>query len=447
MVKKKTGLKCHFGFIEVDGRCVPGQPTAIADICLAIDTSYAIGDTNLDLVKGFMQLFVENLDVNKDRVRVAIVGFGRMSHVYGHFRNYPNKVQAVTQLSKLHVTGGEYGNTAAALYTIRKEVFSTANGARDKTVAKVIVMIGAGKSSNLKNAEHEAAEVRKISRFYYIGVGNVDVSQIWGLTYQEYWFIVNPHQLIYIWQTMLRRMLQDMSCSLGYSRVQDKCFKLTLQFACPIGFSRNYQTCTFHRCPPGYKEIHMTCNMMRYTSICPPGYDQRGVGHCIASDHPLCPPGTILEPPPRKVCNIVKCPPGAERYGDMCVHTGFVADKGPLPNLPPHPHPYPMVPDRIPPGDLRRTSAHCPYGMNPHGIHYCRVILCPIGSHLGIDRKSCVVDIHRLSKKALKLLMIYEIVCIRLQNILLNNFLQQNHHLDRVRRAGYVEDIALHIKL
>ncbi|XP_064622627.1 uncharacterized protein LOC135484862 [Lineus longissimus] len=367
----RTHDGCHFkatcpgGLTLLHGKCIANNQ--YADIVIAIDQSADLGSVNLALVKSFVEFFIHGLDISKDKMRVGVVGFSNNVYIYGYLDSFNDKKEIPLRLMSMKTLAG-HADMGKLFHFVGSSMFKT-KGAR-AGVQKILIILGGGKSINPANAAKEAAALRNHARIFYVGVGtHIDPQQLWGLTYQGYWFIVKPSDLLGIVSIMVEKMVLDLRCHIGYQMVKSTCFKMFIQFVCPTGMARHGHTCTFYRCPPDYVHASGICLPSNYQRFCPPGYLWSSMGHCSVAPHTICPLGTQQS---GYRCADVACYHGLMKYGQVCAPT--------LSPFQPHPwmhHPVdPLVHQPHPAHVLQRIT--CPPNTVTVGFK-CRVP-CPANS-------------------------------------------------------------------
>ncbi|KAM9353570.1 collagen alpha-6(VI) chain-like [Symphorus nematophorus] len=147
----------------------------VADIAFIIDESGSIGNENFDLMRTFLHMIVNSLDVSQVRVRVGIVTYSDTYTAHAYLNSFKSKTDILQFMKILPYRGGGT-NTGAALNFTRNEVFIEERGRR-KGVAQVAVVITDGKSQD--DVTNAAIYLRRAGvTVYAVGIAEANATEL-----------------------------------------------------------------------------------------------------------------------------------------------------------------------------------------------------------------------------------------------------------------------------
>ncbi|XP_062581120.1 collagen alpha-4(VI) chain-like [Saccostrea cucullata] len=118
-----------------------------ADIVFLLDSSASEGAANFQHQLEFVQNFTDKFDIGPDAVQIGLATFSTKPH--GHFwlDTYQNKTDLINATAYVpYIPGSTY--TDLGLKFALNESFSSANGARDGSVPKILVVLTDGQSTD-----------------------------------------------------------------------------------------------------------------------------------------------------------------------------------------------------------------------------------------------------------------------------------------------------------
>ena len=153
------------------------------DLVFVIDNSGSINQeivTNYDLLKTFITLLIDRLDVGADKIRIGAVKFSYHVDIVFHMDRYTSGADMQAAIMAMEYEG-ESTNTAGALRVTREQLFVEARGDR-RDVRNVAIVITDGNSNiDWQNTIHEANLTKQANIALYVvgALGNiVDVREM-----------------------------------------------------------------------------------------------------------------------------------------------------------------------------------------------------------------------------------------------------------------------------
>ena len=142
------------------------------DVVLLIDGSDS-SRSGFPAMRDFTQRIAENLDIAKDKDRIAVVQFSGDTKVHFYLRSHPTKDAVSRIIRTLRHRGGRERNTGAAFQYILDKVFTTQAGSRHhEGVKQVLIVLSGGPSSDSFIQQALSVHSRDIFIFF-IGVNLV----------------------------------------------------------------------------------------------------------------------------------------------------------------------------------------------------------------------------------------------------------------------------------
>ncbi|XP_072902885.1 collagen alpha-3(VI) chain-like [Hemitrygon akajei] len=148
------------------------------DIVFLIDESINIGQANFLLLREFIGNIIEELNVARDSVRIAVVQYSSDARLAFSLDRYNTKSEVLTHVRRLGLNGDRILNTGAALDYVRENIFSRASGSRiEENIPQLLVVVTAGRSNDDVRRPAEALARGGILTIA-VGVSNADVEEV-----------------------------------------------------------------------------------------------------------------------------------------------------------------------------------------------------------------------------------------------------------------------------
>ena len=150
-----------------------------ADIVFAVDASSSVKDHNFRVQLSFVSSIIKRLDVDMGNARAGLLSFQTIPRIHFYLNDYYTQDQILRAIKTIPYRFGST-NTADAIRTVRKVMFTQLRGARvDKKVPQILVLITDGVSNMYTNEtipEAQAAHKSGI-HIYTVGIGLVGYTQ------------------------------------------------------------------------------------------------------------------------------------------------------------------------------------------------------------------------------------------------------------------------------
>lgn len=103
------------------------------------------------VIREFIRRMAEDLDIDQDIVRVAVIQYSEDALTHFLLNTYTSKKAVIYAINGLRAKGGRNLNTGAALQYVRDHVFTAASGSRHQLGVPqlLIVMTGGGSSDDV----------------------------------------------------------------------------------------------------------------------------------------------------------------------------------------------------------------------------------------------------------------------------------------------------------
>ncbi|XP_051999192.1 uncharacterized protein col6a3 [Xyrauchen texanus] len=138
------------------------------DIIFLIDGSDSVGQSGVAHIRDFILKVVEQLDVQPDQVRVALVQYGGKPKTEFSLNSHNNKQSVISAIKRLRHMGGRGADLAEAIkYVMQKELQGSA-GVRPVEASQHLVVLTGGRSSSDVSSY---GPILKGSRINCIGIG------------------------------------------------------------------------------------------------------------------------------------------------------------------------------------------------------------------------------------------------------------------------------------
>lgn len=147
-----------------------------ADLVLLIDGSQNVGAANFPFVRDFVLRIIEQLDVGRDTVRVALALYNADPQIKFYLNSYDSKSSVLEAIKNLAYPGGDEANLGAALEEVAESLLSqTAGGRAEEGVPQMLVVISAGPSTDDTRAGDRALKRANVVTF---GVAIGDTTEL-----------------------------------------------------------------------------------------------------------------------------------------------------------------------------------------------------------------------------------------------------------------------------
>ncbi|KAI4889636.1 hypothetical protein NFI96_003622 [Prochilodus magdalenae] len=118
------------------------------DIIFLFDGS-DLSRNGLPAIREFIRRMVENVDVDRDHVRIAVVQYSEDTLVHFDFKTHKTQKDMISAIRNLRPKGGKARNTGSALQYIKSNIFTTASGNRHQNgVPQLLIVMTGGESSD-----------------------------------------------------------------------------------------------------------------------------------------------------------------------------------------------------------------------------------------------------------------------------------------------------------
>ncbi|XP_042350341.1 LOW QUALITY PROTEIN: collagen alpha-3(VI) chain-like [Plectropomus leopardus] len=137
-----------------------------ADLVLLIDGSQNVGPANFPYVRDLVVRIIENLDVGRDTVRVALALYNGSPEIKFYLNSYDSKSSVLEAVKGLAYSGGDESNLGYALEEVASSLLSQSAGGRaDEGVPQMLVIISAGPSTDDTGAGDRALKRASVITF------------------------------------------------------------------------------------------------------------------------------------------------------------------------------------------------------------------------------------------------------------------------------------------
>ncbi|KAF4109077.1 hypothetical protein G5714_010150 [Onychostoma macrolepis] len=168
---------------EISVPPTPRVPLSLGrkDIIFLIDGSDSVGQNGVAHIRDFMLKVVDQLDVQPDQVRVALVQYGERPKTEFSLNSHDNKQSVISAIKRLRHMGGRGADLAEAIkYVIRNELQASAGVRLTQASQHLVVLTGGRSTSDVSSY----GPLLKGSRINCIGIGaeNADSRQLAQIT-------------------------------------------------------------------------------------------------------------------------------------------------------------------------------------------------------------------------------------------------------------------------
>lgn len=154
------------------------------DIVFLLDGSD--GSRNaLPAIREFIRRMAEDLDIDEDKVRVAVVQYSDDTTVYFNLKTHRSKKAIIYAVRSLRHKGGRPRNTGAALQFVREHVFTASSGSRHlEGVPQILFLLTGGKSND--DVSGAALDLKQIGVLSFaIGMKNTELEELQKIAFSS----------------------------------------------------------------------------------------------------------------------------------------------------------------------------------------------------------------------------------------------------------------------
>lgn len=132
----------------------------------------------LPAIREFIRRMAEELDIDEDKVQVAVIQYSDDTTVYFNLKSHRSKKAIIYAVRGLRHKGGKLRNTGAALQFVRDHVFTAASGSRRlEGVPQILFLLTGGKSND--DVSGAAVDLKKIGVLSFaIGMKNTKLEDL-----------------------------------------------------------------------------------------------------------------------------------------------------------------------------------------------------------------------------------------------------------------------------
>ncbi|MBN3272846.1 CO6A3 protein, partial [Polyodon spathula] len=143
-------------------------------------------------IRLFVQRVVENLDVEANKDRVAVVQYSNDPEAYFYLNTYSTKDDVLNTVKGMRHKGGRPLNTGAALQFVMDNLFTASSGSRRlEGVPQVLILLTAGRSRDDVGASTTALKGLGVVPFG-IGARNADILELQTISYNPSYALSVP---------------------------------------------------------------------------------------------------------------------------------------------------------------------------------------------------------------------------------------------------------------
>lgn len=139
----------------------------------------------LPAIREFVRRMAEELDIEEDKVRVAVVLYSDNTKVYFNLITHRSKKAIIYAVRSLRHKGGRPRNTGAALQFVQDHVFTASSGSRHQEgVPQILFLLTGGKSSDdVSRAAFDLKQSGVLS--FAIGMKNADQEELQKIAFSS----------------------------------------------------------------------------------------------------------------------------------------------------------------------------------------------------------------------------------------------------------------------
>ncbi|KAJ8252817.1 hypothetical protein GJAV_G00205940 [Gymnothorax javanicus] len=163
-----------------------------ADLVFLIDGSENVGAANFPQLRDLALSLVENLDVRRDAVRVAVVQYSADPEIQFYLNSYDTKTAVMDAIKGLSYTGGAEANLGAALQEAADTLLSSEAGGRaEEGIPQAVVIISAGASTDDLSAGDRALKQASVFMFG-MSAGAASAAELAGIVTDKAFLLSAP---------------------------------------------------------------------------------------------------------------------------------------------------------------------------------------------------------------------------------------------------------------
>lgn len=139
----------------------------------------------LPAIREFVRRMAEELDIEEDKVRVAVVLYSDNAKVYFNLMTHRSKKAIIYAVRSLRHKGGRPRNTGAALQFVQDYVFTASSGSRrQEGVPQILFLLTGGKSNDdVSRAAYDLKQSGVLS--FAIGMKNADQEELQKIAFSS----------------------------------------------------------------------------------------------------------------------------------------------------------------------------------------------------------------------------------------------------------------------
>ncbi|XP_008301078.1 collagen alpha-3(VI) chain-like [Stegastes partitus] len=139
----------------------------------------------LPAIREFVRRMAEELDIEDDKVRVAVVLYSDNIKVYFNLMTHRSKKAIIYAVRSLRHKGGRPRNTGAALQFVQDHVFTASSGSRRREgVPQILILLTGGKSNDdVSRAAFDLKQNGVVS--FAIGMKNADQGELQKIAFSS----------------------------------------------------------------------------------------------------------------------------------------------------------------------------------------------------------------------------------------------------------------------
>lgn len=139
----------------------------------------------LPAIREFIRRMAEELDIDEDKVRVAVVLYSDDTTVYFSLKTHRSKKAIIYAIRGLRHKGGKLRNTGAALQLVRDHVFTASSGSRRQDgVPQILLLLTGGKSND--DVSRAASDLKQIGVLSFaIGMKNAEQDELQKIAFSS----------------------------------------------------------------------------------------------------------------------------------------------------------------------------------------------------------------------------------------------------------------------
>lgn len=139
--------------------------------------------SGLPAIREFIRRMAEDLDIDEDKVRVAVMQYSYNTSVYFNLKTHRSKKAVIYAIRSLRHKGGKPRNTGAALRFVQDHVFKTGSR-RTEGVPQILFLLTGGESTDDVSAP--ASNLKQIGVLTFaIGMKNSKQEELQNIAFSS----------------------------------------------------------------------------------------------------------------------------------------------------------------------------------------------------------------------------------------------------------------------